>query len=235
MKTPFIVATLLSVFFNSLSQELIEAEKRNIEANIRSISVDSALTTALLLLGRGSFYELSSGEERIKEMRSVHMALEILRLIEPKCLGNDDYYDLRATGFKLLRNYEQAIIYYSKAIAINTKNVRYFKMRAECKMAIHNNYGAIPDLTKALEFMPNDDELYARRASCHLATEQWNNCLIDSNKAISLNSKQGFYYLTRSAVHMYFKRKKEACLDLSTAADLGEEEAFELLSEYCSD
>lgn len=234
MKRIILLAILSFPFHDGFSQELTELEKENIRENIRNMPNDSSLMTAKRLIISSSFYELSQGEQRVKEIKSIHIALEVLRLIEHKNLKNDDYFDWRASGFKLLENYEQAIIFYSKAIEINPKNVRYLKKRAECKMAINNHYGAISDITKALALTPNDDSLFGNRAMCYVLTEQWNNAMLDANKAISLNKKEGFYFLTRGTIHGHFDRKKEACLDYSTAGDLGDERAFEFLREYCS-
>lgn len=234
MKICTIIAILFTISLNAFSQELTELEKQNIKENIKGISIDSALMAAKQLIISSSFYELSSAEKRDKEIKAIYIALEIIRLIEYKNLQNDDYYDWRGAGLKLLKNNEQAIIYYSKAIEINPKNVRFFKERAECKMAISNHYGAIPDITKALSLTPNDDSLFGNRAMCYLITEQWNNAMLDINKAISLNNKVGFYFLTRGTIHSHFGRKKESCLDYSTAGDLGDERAFEFLREYCS-
>lgn len=230
-----ILISILNVFvFQGYSQELNELIKGNIRDNIKNISIDSALMTAKTLIISSSFYELSSGEQREREIKSIYIALEILRLIEHKNLRNDDYFEWRASAFKMLNNNEQAIIYYSKAIEVDSENVRYYKKRAECKMAINNHYGAVPDITKAISLTPNDDSLYGNRAMCYVITGQWNNAVLDISKAISINKKVGFYFLTRGTIHSHFDRKKEACLDYSTAGDLGDERAFEFLREYCS-
>jgi tetratricopeptide (TPR) repeat protein len=234
MRNIIIITLLSSVFHQGIGQELNATEKENIRNNIKDIPNDSALMSAKRLIISSSFYEMSEGVKRSNQLKSLSVALEILRLIESQNLDNDDYYDWRAAGYKIIGDNEQAIIYYSKAIQINSKNVYYLQKRAECKMAISNHYGAIPDITKALALKPNDDSLLGNRAMCYVQTEQWNNAIVDANKAISINSKVAFYFLTRGIVHAYFNRKKESCLDFSTAGDLGDQRAFELLKEYCT-
>jgi tetratricopeptide (TPR) repeat protein len=234
MKTIALLTLLNLIIFHGFSQQLSDVEKENIRKNIKDLPNDSLLMTAKRLIMASSFYELSEGAKRNNEIKSINTALEILKLIEYKNLKNDDYYDWRASGYKMLNNNEQAIIYYSKAIDLNPKKLRYFEKRAECKMAINNHYGAIPDITKALTLNPNDDSLLGNRAMCYVQTDQWNNAMVDITKAISLNKKVGFYFITRGVIHSNFNRKKEACLDFNTAGDLGDERAFEFLREYCT-
>jgi tetratricopeptide (TPR) repeat protein len=215
------------------SQTLTTNEKQKVSAHVNSISKDSAFILAKHMLMVSTFYETKEGRERDADSKAISVALEVFGLIESEYSRSDEYWFFRATGFGLIKNYEQAIISYSKAIEINPKGVGYFAKRARAKMQISNHYGAIPDFSKAITLDPSDDSLFGDRAICYLVTKQFNNALVDSNKAISLNQRAGSYYLTRGLVHLNFERRKEGCLDFNTAGDLGDERAFEFLRDLC--
>ncbi len=98
------------------------------------------------------------------------------------------YYKTGLT-FVEARNYQDAIIQFSKAIEINPDYTEAYIERAKSYRAINENEKAVEDYERALIFEKKKDELYLEASAVNLLLKRYDRALEFVKEAIRINSK----------------------------------------------
>ena len=72
------------------------------------------------------------------------------------------YFDVATSSFDM-KQYELAIEYYTKVIALNPQNSEAYTKRGNAKYMLGQYKDAVKDYTKALEIDPNRENIYYNR------------------------------------------------------------------------
>jgi lipoprotein NlpI len=113
-----------------------------------------------------------------------------------------DYYD-RGNGYRDLKQWEEAIADYSKAIEIDPKYTHAYNNRAFAYAAINDADHAAADASKAIELDPKHAFAYQIRGFAEESQGKWDAAIADFAKLISLaDSKEhaAFAYYNRGLV-----------------------------------
>ena len=80
--------------------------------------------------------------------------------------GRDsEYYFDRANIFSLEGKYEEAIVYYNKAIELDPNNSAAYNNRGFAKDCLHKYEDSIKDFNKVIELTPNYTNAYYDRGN----------------------------------------------------------------------
>ena len=83
--------------------------------------------------------------------------------------------------------YDEAIVEFTKAIALDPKDERLYVDRGRVYRAATKIPEAMADFTKAIELAPKNELGYFERGRTQLSQNQYEAALADLNKAIELN------------------------------------------------
>ena len=101
-----------------------------------------------------------------------------------------------------IKNYEDAVLDFTKEIEINPKNDSAYYQRAIAQAKLEHNSAALEDYTKALELNPKNADYYADRAAFISKTNgDLDKALEDINKAIDLDKQDSEKFLTRAIIN----------------------------------
>lgn len=85
------------------------------------------------------------------------------------------------------KEYENAIIYYNKAIELNPDDAIAYNNRGCAKVDLKDYTGAIEDYNKAIQLNPDKDKAYRNRGDAKYNIQDYTGAIEDYNKAIQLN------------------------------------------------
>ena len=101
--------------------------------------------------------------------------------------GRDsEYYFDRANIFSLEGKYEEAIVYYNKAIELDPNYTDAYNGREKAKNDLGKYEEAIKDYDKAIELNPNNSSAYNDRGFTKYYLGQYEDSIKDFNKVIEL-------------------------------------------------
>lgn len=134
------------------------------------------------------------------------------------CQTTDTSYRDIADEFYMNQNYDSALIYYNKAIKVNSNNSYLYKMRAFTKAEFKDYYNeAISDFSKAIELNPEAFFAFIGRAELKNYLGMYKEAIDDFNSAIEIRPDRYEYYYKRGVAFNNFKRYAEAISDFNIA------------------
>jgi tetratricopeptide (TPR) repeat protein len=116
---------------------------------------------------------------------------------------------------------DQAIYYFSAALALTPKNIEAIKNRAYQYLLTKKFALAIVDYNTAIKLVPNDPNLYYLRANCYYSKGDLANAREDLDKAISMNTRDPNCFIARSVINRAENKLTEARSDALIAKNLG--------------
>ena len=122
-------------------------------------------------------------------------------------------------------DYNNAIVYYDKALALDPDMVNAYLQRGFCKNITKNFKGAIADFTSVINMNPDHRWAYISRGSARNKTEEFNLAIDDFNKALELDPTDQEAYNNRGFAKKMLGDKKGACDDWNKSRKLGNDEA----------
>jgi tetratricopeptide (TPR) repeat protein len=131
-------------------------------------------------------------------------------------------------------NLINAIIFYNKAIALDTTQVDYYWARGNARLTTVDYEGATKDFTKVIQLDPNRAEPYLLRAMIKVYKKEFSDeAVADLNEAIRLNPglAKGYYYL--GVIRFVRNDQEGACANWKKAADMGLTQAMDYLKKHC--
>lgn len=123
----------------------------------------------------------------------------------PEYANSVDYFKSNGYFFLHLKNYESALVSYSKAIELDPIDATTYLARSDCYTKLEDYELALIDYTKAVALEPNSSKNYLLIANIY--TELKNNelALINYAKAIKLDPNDSNNYLARAN---YYKKQE---------------------------
>ncbi len=143
-----------------------------------------------------------------------------------------DYYFLGNEKADL-QDYKGAIIYFTKAIELDSNFAVAYKDRGIVESMLKDYDGSIADYSKAIELDSTITTAYAYRGSDKHILLDFTGALADYNKAVELDSTFAFVYFQRGAVKYMIHDEIGACTDWNIAKELGFKKAIEMIKQYC--
>jgi len=124
-------------------------------------------------------------------------------------------YNKRGLAYVGMRNYEQAVIDYAKAIELAPDYVEPYHNRGIVHLLMDNYGQALLDCNKTIELAPDFVPAYLNRGITYTGLRQYDLALIDYNKALELSPKNAFAYYNRANAYLWTRKYKEAITDYS--------------------
>ena len=155
--------------------------------------------------------------------------LTLVLLTYSSCFNNAISSNLKLSkqyfekGLKYQRDGQEdkAILFYTKAIEQNPKNIEALENRGFVYTEdIDNNEKAISDFSKVIILDPKNTTAYTSRASCYAIAGNFKLALVDLNKAIELYPNDSQTFEQRADVNIRLSNFKQAISDLKQAQKL---------------
>lgn len=129
-------------------------------------------------------------------------------------------YNKRGLAHASTRNYEQAIVDYSKAIALNPHFAEAYVNRSTAHLLMDNYGQAVIDCDKALELAPDFVAAYANRGIAYTGLHTYDQALTDYDHTLELSPHNVYAFYNRGNTHLYMNQFKKAIADYSQAIEL---------------
>ena len=133
-------------------------------------------------------------------------------------------YNLRGIAYKELKQYDQAIQDYTKAIKLDPKSDWAYNNRGALYKALKDYESAVEDLLQAIDLNSNNYAAYANLGEICYELEEHETAILYLNKSIDIGLEgkdlgEALYY--RGLSYLKLGNKKQAQSDLNTAKELG--------------
>lgn len=139
----------------------------------------------------------------------------------------EEYYEIGNSKFKIA-NYEEAIVYFTKAIQSNPKYAEAYYMRANASISNNHNHrdrdSTFADLSKAIKLNPKYIDAYKVRASLKIENGPNVAAFEDYNKLIELSTNKDEYYSLRANLKYKLYDFKSAIEDSKKALTINPKE-----------
>jgi len=122
-------------------------------------------------------------------------------------------YNNRGNAYSELKQYEEAIEDYSKAIELNPNDAEAYNNRGTAYDELQHQEEAIGDYSKAIELDPNDAEAYNNRGNAYGELQHQEEAIGDYNKAIELNPNLAVAYLNRGVTQLQTNEDLDKAID----------------------
>lgn len=147
---------------------------------------------------------------------------------------NQHAYSTRASYYKAVKKHTNALIEYTKAIAIDPSPAPTYVSRGNLYAEMKNYQFAIADFSMAIESDHNagafNSTYYTARADAYEKAGQKEKALQDLNYMIEVRPKEAFGYGMRASFYLRQKDGAKALADLNKAIELDPKDASSLLN-----
>ncbi len=124
-------------------------------------------------------------------------------------------YNKRGLAYISTRNYEQAIIDYSKALDLDPDYAEAYNNRSTAHLLMDNYGQALLDCRRAIELAPDFVVAYVNRAIAYTGLREYDRALADYNQALSLAPNNVYAHYNRGNTYLWMSNYKEAVADYS--------------------
>lgn len=132
-------------------------------------------------------------------------------------------YNRRGQAHVSTRNYEQAIVEYTKALNLDPFYAEAYNNRSTAHLLMANYGEAVTDCTQALKLAPDFVAAYVNRGIAYTGLRNYEQALADYNKALELSPKNAYAFYNRGNTHLWMTKYQEAITDYSQAIALNKE------------
>ena len=144
------------------------------------------------------------------------------------------FYETGNSEMKL-GNLIKSVLYYNKAIAIDSTKPDYYMARANAKLTLVDYEGASKDYTKVIELDPRKADAYLLRAMIKIYIKEFtDDAASDLNKAIQLNPGLAKAYYNLGVIKFVQNDPDGACAYWRKAANMGYEQAILNIKRHCN-
>lgn len=143
-------------------------------------------------------------------------------LLGPGLLSN--YYHRQGNRFKGEKNYEAALVSYSRAIQVNPSNSILYTKRGFMYLQLLEARVALEDFNTAIELDPNLTEAYSGRGFANELLGNPDHALDDYSQAILLDPGNFLHYSNRARVYEALGNKEAAIADYTQVISLSADE-----------
>jgi tetratricopeptide (TPR) repeat protein len=135
-------------------------------------------------------------------------------------LNTAEEYYYKAYNYYKIGEYQESILYYDQAIALNPNNDYYYNNRGVSKYKLEDHIGAIEDYNKAIDINPNDGLFHFNKGNSKNILGDLRGSLLDYSKAIELNSNDYSSYICRAITKRKLKDYRGSLIDNSKAIEI---------------
>jgi serine/threonine protein kinase len=139
---------------------------------------------------------------------------------EKLALRDSRAYNRRGLAYVSTRNYEQAIVDYTKAIELDTQSAEAYNNRSTAHLLMGNYGQAVTDCSRALELAPDFVVAYVNRGIAYTGLRDYEQALSDYSQALALTPKNVYAHYNRGNTHLWMSKYKEAITDYSQTVAL---------------
>ncbi len=132
-------------------------------------------------------------------------------------------YNRRGMAHLSTRNYEQAIIDFTKAIDLDPYYAEAYNNRSIAHLLMENYGQAVADCTRALEQAPDFVATYVNRGIAYSGLRDYDQSLGNFDKALELDPDNVYAYYNRGNTRIWMREFQEAVTDFSRAIALNQE------------
>ncbi len=126
---------------------------------------------------------------------------------------NSKVYNNRGKIYLQLGEYQQAVDYYNKAIAINPTDTDAYNNRGIAYRNLGKYQEAIQDYTKAITINPQSANTYNNRGVVYYNLKEYQKAIEDFNQAIVINPQDGDAYYNRGNAYCDLGEYQKAIQD----------------------
>ncbi|WP_017293543.1 protein kinase domain-containing protein [Geminocystis herdmanii] len=155
-----------------------------------------------------------------QEKEEIFTSIEIKENIVDSSLENAKTYFNSAEEYRNLKQYEKAIIDYTKAIDLDPNYTDAYNNRGIAYKNLKQYEKAIIDYSKAIELDPNYTSAYNNRGLAYDDLKHYKKAIIDYTKAIEIDANYANAYNNRGVVYQNLREYKKAIIDYTTAIKL---------------
>lgn len=201
---------------------------------IKSICYTTLILALFLNCQKSTEQELSKAKQLFSE-GNFSMAVPILEDITEQDENNADAWNMLGIAYYEMKNFEQAIFYFNKAIKLNNQNYKYFYNRANAQRELKLLLEAVEDYGQALTLEKNVADIYFNRAVVLMNLNRKKEAIADFEACIQHDSKfaRAYFGLASAQISLEQSVSAESCQYLQKAFDLGYVEAKETIDVYC--
>lgn len=134
------------------------------------------------------------------------------------------YFNIGQEKFAAER-YEEAILYFSKAIEADSSNFSAWIKRGFIKGVMNDFTGELNDYTTVIEKDPKHIWAYISRGSAKNRRREYESAIADFNKALEINPREPEAYNNRGFAKKGLGDKEGACKDWVKSRKMGNDEA----------
>lgn len=131
-----------------------------------------------------------------------------------------DEYFVRAMKYFHEKNFEFALLYFSKAFEVAPNEPKLFFNRGLCYYASKNFSAALDDLNKTIQLNPSYKNAYWIRAKLKYDMDNNESAIADFTEAIKLDPKNDSLYFNRGLAYYYMSDFQSAIKDIDKAIEL---------------
>jgi tetratricopeptide (TPR) repeat protein len=139
-------------------------------------------------------------------------------------MGDNDFFE-KGNYYWELGYFQQAIIYFTKAIELDEDNAGAFNNRAILYGELKQYTNAISDFTQAIKLDKDDATAYCLRGFLYGELKQYTNAISDFTKAIELDEDNAAAYNSRGLSYKELKQYTNAIVDFTQAIKLDKDNA----------
>ena len=129
------------------------------------------------------------------------------------------------------REYQNAIVHYTRVIELNPGNVEAYYNRGKVHLKINKIPEAIQDFSEIITLDPGNAEAYYNRGSTYLNIKESSEAIQDFSKVITLDPGNAEAYYSRGTAYLLMEKWEKAAADLITSKNMG----FDIVTHFHSD
>ncbi|MEW5961636.1 MAG: tetratricopeptide repeat protein, partial [Chloroflexota bacterium] len=132
-------------------------------------------------------------------------------------------YNKRGLAHVSTRNYEQAIIDYTKAIQLDPNYAEAYNNRSTAHLVMENYGQAVVDCSRAIDLAPDFVAAYVNRGIAYTGLRQYKLGLADYAQALKLDADNLYAFYNRGNTYLWMSQYKEAITNYSQAVAVNPE------------
>jgi serine/threonine protein kinase len=122
-------------------------------------------------------------------------------------------YNRRGLAYVSTRNYEQAIVDFTKAIRLDSEYAEAFNNRSTAHLLMDNFGQAVADCDRAIALAPQFVAAYVNRGIAYTGLRAYDQAVTDYTYALELAPKNVYAYYNRANTYLWMSRFKDALSD----------------------
>ncbi|CAN1542329.1 NrfG FOG, TPR repeat [Flavobacteriaceae bacterium] len=142
----------------------------------------------------------------------------VIEYNQNKTLKSEEFYFKKGMANYKLNNFDDALLYFTKSIKLNSKKYNYYYMRGSCYLENRNKKKAISDFKNAIKLNTNYSNSYCKLGYAYYLMNDSINSSLNYKKSLYLNPNNSNTYYYQSLDFGLSMRNPEKKVELLTKA-----------------